>query len=970
MGPRPVVEQAFQSALLHVGWAGLRQPARCRSELTRHCANQSAEIAEAVALAATGAQVLDRCADGDRLPDDVEIAAVLTAQGVSRANAEWVCALWSPVFAHLRQVVANRAAPLPLLQSAVMFGGRDAGALGGSELVYADRFDGRRGAAESGRGTQHNLRPHVTDFLGRNGDIETLVPLLGRTRLVTLVGPGGVGKTRLALEVAVGVTDRYADGVWMSELGPIDAGSDVVEAIAGSLGVKQREAGTTTDAVVEWLGPRTVLIVLDNCEHVLNPVRTFVERVLKYCPAVTFLLTSREALSLDGEHRWLTTPLSVPPPGVTDPNVACRYEAVELFVARASAATQDFALSAHNVVQVAEICRRLDGLPLALELAAARIPALSPSDLLEHLDERFRLLVGKRREPRQTLRGVVEWSYGLLEDVQRLLFQRLTVFAGSWSLDACRTVCAGGELQPNDIVDVLAELVAKSLVTTKLTANGMRYQMLETLRRYGQERIEESGEGEELRSRHAHWAHALVARVAPGLEGRDERASGDLLHHELDNLRVAVRWAIINLDAEVAFGVIASLENYMVLRLDFEVAAWAEQLLSTEAWAEHPRRHHALALVAYSAWARGDYDRAQEVGNEALNVERRYGSVPAWAAWQSVGVAAWFRGWQDQANQRFGEWVDRARAVGDDFNLSWALAHLAVVESFHDRFLATHHVDEALDLARRCGSPFLIALALYAKSECAIDDDPAAAMQQVREGVAIGGESGNRFAYGLCLSTLASLTGRLGQPSEALSLYRQAVENWRAVGNWTNQRILLRNLAEFAARIGEHALTVRLLVALDASGEMLAADIGPEGARLRDAADRARQALGEHRCDELAREGAHVHPLVLVRDTLSQLDGLIELAQATATVAEVSVSERAPGGLSPRERQVVALVTAGLTNREIAGRLFISERTVDTHITRIRQKLGTTTRTQLAVWGLEHREMTLGPSDPSGLLGG
>jgi DNA-binding CsgD family transcriptional regulator len=514
-------------------------------------------------------------------------------------------------------------------------------------------------------------------------------------------------------------------------------------------------------------------------------------------------------------------------------------------------------------------------------------------------------------------------------------------------------------------MDILAELVAKSLVTTKFTANGTRYQMLETLRHYGQERIEQSGEGEELRNRHAHWAHALVEQVAPSLQGRDERSSGDLLRDEFGNLRAAVRWAITNFDADVAFGIIASLEDYMVLRLDFEVAAWAEELLSTTPWADHPRRNLALGLAAYSAWARGDYDRALELGNEALTVERRHGSVPSWAAWQSVGVAAWFRGWQDQAKQGFGEWVDRARAEGDDFNLSWALAHLAVAESFRDRLLATHTAAEALDLARRCGSPFLIALALYATSECLIDDDPTTAMRQLREGVAIGRESGNRFAYGLCLSTLASLTGRLGQPTEALSLYRQAVENWRAAGNWTNQRILLRNLAEFAARINEHALTVRLLAALDASGEMLAADIGPEGTRLREAADEARRALGEHLCEELVREGTNVHPLVLVRDTLKQLDRLIERAGATAAVAEVSVSRQAPGGLSPRERQIVALVTAGLTNRAIADQLFISERTVDTHISRIRRKLRMTTRTQLAVWGVEHRETTIAASDES-----
>ena len=367
----------------------------------------------------------------------------------------------------------------------------------------------------------------------------------------------------------------------------------------------------------------------------------------------------------------------------------------------------------------------------------------------------------------------------------------------------------------------------------------------------------------------------LVQRVAPGLKGRAEKASGDLVRADLDNLRVALRWAITNVDADVAFGIIGSLEDYTILRLDFETAAWAEQVLSVAAWADHPRRHYALGLVAYAAWARGDHDTALARAREALSVERRHRSEPSWAAWQSIGDAAWFRGWPEQAMGHYADWVERARQVGDAFALSSALAHLAVATSFLEGSARQPGLaDEALALARRCDSPYLIALTLYAKSECVIDDDPSTALGLVEEAATIGRESGNRFAYGLCLTTLASLTGRLGDPADALPLYRLAVDNWRAAGNWTNQRILLRNLAEFAPRIGEYELTARLPAALGASGEMLGPDIGPEGARLAYAIELAREALGDDRYGEAARQGSQMHPLALVRDTAELLDRL------------------------------------------------------------------------------------------------
>jgi len=806
--------------------------------------------------------------------------------------------------------------------------------------------------APTSRSTRAGVRAPVTDLHGRRDEIASLNDLLDRARLVTLVGPGGVGKTRLAVEVAAVAAGRYADGVRMCELAPVEPSADVVEAIATGLGVRQRGTAPTAEAVIDWLAPRRALVVFDNCEHVLGAIRPLVTEVLARCPHVTVLVTSREGLGVEGEWCWLTKPLSVPPGDVTGLADSARFDAVTLFVARARAAARDFALTTDNVGAVNTICRRLDGIPLALELAAAHVATVGVDELVVHLDHRFRLLIGSRGDPRHTLRGAVDWSYDLLDSRQKVLFCRLAVFPGSWSLDGARAVCAGDDFSALDVVDVLVELVAKSLVSLVSTPTGARYEMLETLRHYGLERLAERNELDDVRRMHARWARSMVDDAARGLRGPGERASSDLVRAELDNLRAAMAWAVAARDDDTALGIVAAVEAYLLLRLDFEVAAWADQALAVDEWRDAPQRHHALGVAAHARWARGDLDEASRLGHEAIAHGRRFGSMPSWSAWQAVGNAAWFRGAASEAVRSFGDWASEARRVGDEFHLVLALTHLAVASGLANADSGSGSLaDEALALARRSGSPSLIALALYTKSERIIEDDPRAALALAAEGAAIGQPSGNRFAYGLCLSNEATLTGRLGDSAEALRLYRDAIENWQQSGNWANQRILLRNLAELAARRGEHELTARLLGALDASGEMLAADFSAEGARLRAAIDAARRNLGDERFSTAAAEGARVHPVTLVADTLAAVDRML------ADIRTAPAASR-PSTLSPREWQVVTLVAEGLENREIAQLLFISERTIDTHMSRIRRKLGITSRTQLAVWAAAHGQRT------------
>lgn len=922
MGDRLLVERAFRSALLRLGFDALCDPGQCVTELQRRCPTGSEEIIAAIDLVSRAAHVLHGDRSESRDFDDKTLVTALLRGGVTDDDAHWAAALWAPALVELRHLDL--------------------------ELLHRP------------------LRPQRTTFVGRSVEVGRLVALLYDARLVSLVGPGGVGKTRLALEAAAFVDARFPDGRFLIELASVEREGDVVEAIASVLDVRHRERIGTTDAIAERLDAQRSLLILDNCEHVLPSIRVFVTAIQLRCPSVAVLVTSREPLRIDGEICWQTKPLSVPPAALDlhleangEWGVSPRFEALDLLVARTRALNRDFSLTTETVEPAAEICRRLDGIPLAIELAASQVATLGPAELLAHLDERFHLLMGASNDARRTLRGAVEWSYQLLEPHQQLLFRRLSVFTGGFGLEACREVCSGDGLDDVDVVAVMADLVRKSLVVGELQSPNMRYRLLDTLRHYAQAELSETAEATPLRRRHASWVRDFVCRVAPAIKGPTERSVGDSLQAEIENVRGALHWAIDNGEADIAFDIVAALEDYVVLRLDFEVAALAAAVVAVDepTWRRHPRRHHALGLVAYASWARGDHEEAERLGRQALTDGSSSGASPSWAAHQAIGNAAWFSGRMEQARIAFTEWAEHARTSGDDFHRSWAGAHLAVAETFSTGSSeGAEAAREALFLARRCGSPFLIALALYASSECIIDREPEHALDLVTEGVTVGRESGNRFAFGLCLSTLASLIGRIGPPTEALALYRLALGHWRQTGNWSNQLILLRNLAEFAARIGSFDLTARLLGALETSGDMLSADIGPEGARLDAGVQLARRSLGLQRYEAEARTGSGLGSALLIRQTEAALAGLE--SEARTTSAETRPPDPAPssrGGLSPRELQIVELVSRGLTNRAIASSLFISERTVDTHMTRIRRKLGTTTRTELVLWKLASR---------------
>ena len=429
-----------------------------------------------------------------------------------------------------------------------------------------------------------NLPLQLSSFVGRDEELIGIAKALGRERLVTLTGVGGVGKTRLAMQVAAEVLPNYGDGAWFCELAAANDDDAFVQLVAATLGVRSRQGVTLEEGVVEHLRRKQLLLVLDNCEHLLDAAATLAERLLQECAGLRVLATSREGLAVPGEQVWPVRSLPVPS-RAAGASVIATSDAVRLFAARAESARPGFVLDEANAGPVAEICRRLDGIPLAIELAAARVSSMRPVDLAARLDERFRLLTGGRRtavERHQTLRATVDWSYSLLTERERAVFDRLGVFAGSFDIGTAEEIASGEGLEPWDVVDAIASLVDKSLVVDEEAPGGsIRYSMLETLRAYARERLDQGGTPDEWRLRHARHYADVAGEIGVGLIGPNEVAWRARLVLELDDLRAAVIWALdrdSDDESEYALDIIAALV-YEAFGGDpsIGIGAWAER---------------------------------------------------------------------------------------------------------------------------------------------------------------------------------------------------------------------------------------------------------------------------------------------------------------------------------------------------------------------------------------------------------
>jgi len=610
----------------------------------------------------------------------------------------------------------------------------------------------------------NNLPLQLTSFIGRDKEIAEVKRLLGTARLVTLSGSGGAGKTRLALQVAADVLDGYPGGVWLVELAAITDPELVPKAVASALHVPEQPGRDISETLVDTLRPKAVLLVLDNCEHLLAACADLTASLLRACPQVRVLATSREGLGIPGETPRRVPSLSLPDAGGLPPSVdIVRHEAVRLFVDRTRVIVPDFAVTSQNASAVARVCQRLDGIPLAIELAAARMKVMAVEQIAARLNDRFRLLTGSSRTvlPRQqTLRAAMDWSYNLLSRKEQAVLRRLSVFAGGWTLDAAEAVCAEDNAEPADVLDLLTQLVDKSLVAVETQKGEARYRLLETVREYGKVRLREAGEAEEVQRRHRDWYRAFAERAEPELHGPDQIVWLGRLEQNHDNLRAALEWSLSDADTAPGLRLAAALHDFWDIHNHFaEGRAWLDRVLSMPGAAAPALRARALVAAAHLAHRQGEYTCVTAWCDEALALsEQEQDKSGSAEALHYAAHAAEGTGDRRRAAELLEHAVALHRAAGSGWKLARAVNCLAnTARDGGDYRKATGLYEEALTFLRARGERDMTGQTLHNLGYAVLrQGDRGGAQALFRQTLAAAQERGNKRTVLKCLAGLAA----------------------------------------------------------------------------------------------------------------------------------------------------------------------------------------------------------------------
>jgi predicted ATPase/DNA-binding SARP family transcriptional activator/DNA-binding CsgD family transcriptional regulator len=813
---------------------------------------------------------------------------------------------------------------------------------------------------------KHNLPASRTSFVGREHEMVEIKRHMVMTRLLTLTGAGGSGKTRLALEVARELVGAYPDGVWLAELSSLSDGEFIAHSVADAVGVPGQPDRPISDTLVDALRTKKMLLILDNCEHLIEAVGDLVALLLDACPHLRILATSREALGVVGEVIWPVSLLSVPDLRRLPTMAQLEgYEAVRLFVDRALQRKPAFALRAENAQAVAQICARLEGLPLAIELAAARIKMLPPQALLRRLSDRLKLLTGGPREfseRQRTLRSTIEWSYELLEDDEKALFRRLSVFSGGATLETTEAVCdALGDLSV-DALEGASSLLEKSLLGQEEGAVGEpRLVMLETIREYAQERLEQSGEAESIKRVHAEYFLALAEEAEQELIGPREAQWFDRLEEELDNIREALSWWRARGQTELVLRLAGALREFWLWEgLHSEGSRWIESALIQEGRTSAVARAKALGAVSDLAWGNSDLDRARGSAEEGLELIKKAGIEDGhtrFFMWSSPAafflnllarVANMERDYERTAKLGEESLVLNRQVEDADGTIS-SLLTLALASSDQGDYKRAEKLyAEGLSLARELNSAHWRFLYLHNWGWTSLlggDHERAAAL--IEEAVELGRERRRGFIGFLprALDTLGSTALSDGDLERAKAVLAEGLALSREVGDIDSTSASLEGLACVAGARGEAARAARLFGAALALQEAIGYQKTLDERALRNPyLTAARSQLEKASWEAIFAEGQAMTLEKAVEYALSEED---------PHPSAVPVHERSPaadpmGNLTRREREVAYLVSGGLTNRRISEKLFISERTVDAHVRKILKKLDLRSRAQIA----------------------